>query len=659
MSSPASRLPRPVRRRRLLVLAVVGVAIGTVLPSPAHATPPRTTVAFPRALEAYSAYDGQRVCYGTAQPGVAAWRDLLMRTYSGSRNLGILRGCTVGGKSEHKEGRAFDWGVRVTTPAEKARAEELLRWLFATDSYGNQHAMARRLGLMYVIWNHRIWASYQAGSGWRAYTGANPHTDHIHFSFSWPGAKRVTSFWTGKPVAMPNPLPPVAASGSSSDLRGRRVSWLGPWVPEPSVPAGAVATGRPLVDETVVVGGNPGRAVSTGFLEAGERYQVEISGVFGWGGGLADAECSTTPGDAWRRNRSLVRRAEADHLDLYLNGVDILARPVTDTGNSCDAAQHRYAWTFTSERTLNAHLAIWDPTIAGNYGALRVRIRKDVPILDERIGVPANTVGGVLTRGSVRRGERYVMTAWGTWSYGDGQADAECSTSTLDGTWRRARSIDPERPDDDHLDLFVAEQDAGAAPVADVADDCDPVKHAYQWVWRADRDGPVPLSLWDLDHTDNTGGVTVRIRRADPLDQLEEMSLPAGEPAGVTAEHFLRSGQSYVLESAGTYEIDGGVVDAECSSLTVDPAFRRDRESEIVRDVLVNGRDLSWQPASGARGCDPGHVYRTTYRPGRDEPLTVRVPGGGGGQLLVRIVPAAQAGLLDRTDADPSPSPAE
>src|SRR3954452_5714603 len=59
--------------------------------------------------------------------------------------------------------------------------------------------MARRYGIMYMIFNHKIWGSYNAAAGWRDYTGPNPHTDHIHVSFGWPGALEQTSYWTGRP----------------------------------------------------------------------------------------------------------------------------------------------------------------------------------------------------------------------------------------------------------------------------------------------------------------------------------------------------------------------------------------------------------------------------------------------------------------------------
>ena len=54
---------------------------------------------------------------------------------------------------------------------------------------GNKAAMARRLGLMYIIWNNQIWKAYQLDRGWQAYNGSDPHTGHVHFSFGWAGAQ--------------------------------------------------------------------------------------------------------------------------------------------------------------------------------------------------------------------------------------------------------------------------------------------------------------------------------------------------------------------------------------------------------------------------------------------------------------------------------------
>ncbi|HEX6682138.1 MAG TPA: VCBS repeat-containing protein [Candidatus Limnocylindrales bacterium] len=185
-------------RRAAVLLAAVAAAL-MIAPSAAQAAPP--TPAFGPAIDAYAAYDGQNTCDPTAKPGVVGFRDLLNRTY-GTHTSGISRACDSGGTSEHKEGRALDYHFNYGNPAQRADAADLLAWLLATDRYGNRHAMARRLGMMYIIWNHQIWEAYRPGAGWQAYTGPNPHTDHIHFSFSWRGARKQTTWWTAARPAM-------------------------------------------------------------------------------------------------------------------------------------------------------------------------------------------------------------------------------------------------------------------------------------------------------------------------------------------------------------------------------------------------------------------------------------------------------------------------
>lgn len=52
----------------------------------------------------------------------------------------------------------------------------------------DMHRMSRRIvavsppALKYVIWDRKIWSRARASEGWRAYTGSNPHTKHMHVS---------------------------------------------------------------------------------------------------------------------------------------------------------------------------------------------------------------------------------------------------------------------------------------------------------------------------------------------------------------------------------------------------------------------------------------------------------------------------------------------
>ena len=146
-------------------------------------------------IEPLAAYEPQRLCMPGPRPAVLRFATLLQGAYADGRYLGITRACDAGSRSEHKEGRAYDWGLDVTVPAERAAGDRMLAWLLATDEHGNDFAMARRLGVMYVIWDGHIWSSTAADEGWRVYTGPSPHTDHVHISFDWAGALGLTSFW--------------------------------------------------------------------------------------------------------------------------------------------------------------------------------------------------------------------------------------------------------------------------------------------------------------------------------------------------------------------------------------------------------------------------------------------------------------------------------
>lgn len=171
--------------RRLLITALSGLLAVSVA-APADAL---------KAVEPYGSYQPQVSCDPVAKPGVLAFRGLINRQFGGG-DLGITRSCSVGGTSEHKEGRAWDYALNWHNPRDRAKAKRVIEWL--TEPVARDPARrAKRLGVMYMIWNRRIWSS----GGWRPYTGTSPHRDHIHFSFTWNGAMRRTSWYTGRVMA--------------------------------------------------------------------------------------------------------------------------------------------------------------------------------------------------------------------------------------------------------------------------------------------------------------------------------------------------------------------------------------------------------------------------------------------------------------------------
>lgn len=83
----------------------------------------------------------------------------------------------------------------ASDPYQRSIADSVIAHMLEGDEFGNTHALARRYGLMYVIWNQRWFKLYAPSQGWQPYSGESAHTDHVHFSFSWDGAWQRTTAW--------------------------------------------------------------------------------------------------------------------------------------------------------------------------------------------------------------------------------------------------------------------------------------------------------------------------------------------------------------------------------------------------------------------------------------------------------------------------------
>jgi hypothetical protein len=200
----ARRSRRILRRGSTAALATLVAGVGAVVTGSSQAYAAPAAPSFGAAIDGYQPYDGQDTCDETEKPGVADFQNLVHPAYPGTGRGYIVRPCEVGDRSEHKEGRAWDWPVSAFTQAH--HANDLLNWLLATDQHGNRHALARRFGIMYIIWDRRIWKSYEANQGWQPYSCSGVtdcHQDHVHVSFSWAGALRRTSWWDGGTAPRP------------------------------------------------------------------------------------------------------------------------------------------------------------------------------------------------------------------------------------------------------------------------------------------------------------------------------------------------------------------------------------------------------------------------------------------------------------------------
>lgn len=251
-------------RLATLVLGLALLGAGAV-PAQAAALPPGpgSPAVAPNPIDAYARYQPQTTCDPSAKPGAQYVLNLAMSYYNAGRFSAIDRSCSVGGTSEHKEGRAFDWGVNVTNPTEKAAGDQFVEWLTAVGPDSKVGYNARRLGVMYVIWNQRIWSNSSSSATWKAYAGASPHTDHVHVSLSWAGANMRSSWWTG--VAIPSEATSTRyVTAVYRDLFGRS--------PDPA----GLATWS-----TALNNGTPRVAVANSITSSAEYRRGLIRGAYG------------------------------------------------------------------------------------------------------------------------------------------------------------------------------------------------------------------------------------------------------------------------------------------------------------------------------------------------------------------------------------------
>lgn len=185
---------------------VVGILLGLVA---ALLAVPAATAQRSLPVDGYADYEPQVKCARKAKRGtlqLAAW--LASR---GGTGIGTLRACGSGGRSEHKDGRAIDWMLDVRNLDQQAAADAVLIELFADDAAGDTDALARRMGIMYVIWNDRIYSAWDgfeprpylhsACSSRKGCSATLRHRDHVHFSLSKKGARAKTSWYLEQQTA--------------------------------------------------------------------------------------------------------------------------------------------------------------------------------------------------------------------------------------------------------------------------------------------------------------------------------------------------------------------------------------------------------------------------------------------------------------------------
>jgi hypothetical protein len=194
-----------------LLLAVCAAPSGAMLRVPAQLEPVAANPAeklLDQPIED-STYDRATHCSSKRRKGMDA-----LAKWLGAHARGVSWGtyrCEMWGKREaslHAEGRALDWHLDVSVPADKREAKRIILLLLAPDSAGNPQALARRMGVQELIWDCGYWAAgmsefskYAAcfnkhGKARSKVDKTVAHRDHLHIGLTRAAAAGRTSFWT-------------------------------------------------------------------------------------------------------------------------------------------------------------------------------------------------------------------------------------------------------------------------------------------------------------------------------------------------------------------------------------------------------------------------------------------------------------------------------
>ncbi len=202
----SGRLPHApsLRATGPVVGPVVGLVVGLLLALLLGAAP---ASAYTEAPEDYGSYQPEDACRDRPRVGTKALTTWINKSFAGGTAVASLRRCDRS-TSEHQDGRAIDWSMDAAKKADRREVRRFLDALFVADADGEAHALARRMGIMYLIWNDGMYSSYTSGGadhfGRRAYgcgcgSKTARHRDHVHISLGLRGGRGLTSWYTEKP----------------------------------------------------------------------------------------------------------------------------------------------------------------------------------------------------------------------------------------------------------------------------------------------------------------------------------------------------------------------------------------------------------------------------------------------------------------------------
>jgi hypothetical protein len=299
-----------------------------------------------------------------------------------------MRACTRGSGSEHKDGRAFDWGADVAHASTKAAAYAFINKALATDSAGNEHALARRMGIMYLIYNDTIWSSYRdfaprpylnAGCSSKATCSRTlRHLDHVHISLGFAGAAAQTSWYRARnvpslPVFYPGTreLDPDDTAVTGFKVPANGVQTSSPFLLRAGVTYRVVATGAVRFNATTVGDANCVRT-GAGYVPTDRGPLLGTDPVDDGGD---DGDWGDWGGGGWGDNAGSDHAASPYALPLPSTHGLLIGTALRWEGD-CTLSHTYEAW-YTPVVTQRLYLKYVDVPAADNTGSFTVYVARD------------------------------------------------------------------------------------------------------------------------------------------------------------------------------------------------------------------------------------------------------------------------------------------
>lgn len=325
-----------------------------------------------------------------------------------------------------------------------------------------------------------------------------------------------------EPPAVPTvPLPPVPSVPEAPGLPGTPTLPSGPSTNTPTTSMSLASS--QLVESVSLDSANPSGFTTRQPLRAGRVYTFVVSGAYTYDGSnaIADAECSQGAGDPAFRPE----RFPGNRLDVVANGFALDWAPVDPREAFC-SGENTYTYTIRAGASSPINFRVVDDDHRDNKGTMHVSVFTMTPPtvpnaglqlpgeLVDIVTVDSRDLFGSFTSTPLAPNSRYLFVAQGSYYYGIGVADADCSNSTpAPGTGAPDPAFREDRYGPELLDLVIGAGPTRWQPATTGNTACDPY-NTYRFEMSSGPGGHALLRIRESNaagYADNVGALQVAV----------------------------------------------------------------------------------------------------------------------------------------------------